>query len=193
MVNIASFSEFVSTNVTRDLDVSGSYSKILITGRIKASDNKSTVGNVSWVANGNNWLVLISNVRIKNNTWYSRTEVNWKNERTSRASATMLFDFEVYGPRIGNNGQSGGGGQSRRSAVLPTGGKFTKTGNAKWIEKDVQGNIVFRFRQVKEDSQRIVIRDDTRGFTLSLPKAGGPTTWQYDGQSPQKWNPIRWE
>lgn len=99
MVNIAQFSTFTKQNVTKDLDVSGSYAKVIASGRVKYATSSTSESAVNWIANGNTWVVVVENPRIKPGTWYSRTDKNWKGERSSIASATILFDYEVHGPQ----------------------------------------------------------------------------------------------
>lgn len=99
MTNIAQFSSFAKQNVTKDLDVSGSYAKVVASGRVKYGTSSTSESASSWIANGNNWLIVVKNVRIKSGTWYSKTEKNWKGERSSKAGAVMLYDYAVYGPQ----------------------------------------------------------------------------------------------
>jgi hypothetical protein len=98
MTNISQFTQFSKHNVTQDIDTSGSYAKVVASGRVKYSKTSNSEADNNWIRNGNNWLVVVSNVRIKPGTWYSRTETNWKGERSSKAGAVMLYDFAVYGP-----------------------------------------------------------------------------------------------
>lgn len=106
MSNIAAFSNFVRTDVTQNIDASGSYSKIIVSGRLRYDTSKESESSQSWIRNGNNWLVLVSNVRIKPGTWFSHSEKNWKGERSSKAGAVMEFDYEVYGPDLDTESQA---------------------------------------------------------------------------------------
>lgn len=99
MTNIAQFSSFAKQNVTKNLDVSGSYAKVIASGQVKYGTSSTSESATSWIANGNNWLIVVTDVRIKPGTWYSKTEKNWKGERSSKAGAVMLYDYAVYGPR----------------------------------------------------------------------------------------------
>lgn len=103
VANISQLSSMTKRNITQNIDTSASYSKIVASGRVKYDKSESGEAFQQWTRNQNYWMVLVKNVRIKPGTWYSRTEKNWKGERTSKAGAIMLYDFAVYGPDLANN------------------------------------------------------------------------------------------
>lgn len=102
MVNISQYQSFLGTNAMRKIDVGGSFSAAITTGSVSFSETSSRKHAEQWVANGNNWLILIENVRIKRGTWTSKTSIGGSfsnyGKRSSNATATMQFDYRVYGP-----------------------------------------------------------------------------------------------
>ena len=72
-------------------------------------------------------------------------------------------------------------------------GRFQKVSDSDWTEFSHAGEAQFFFKEVKRDDNYIYLRDESRKFVLALPKTGGTTVWQYDGENPQDWRSITWK
>lgn len=115
MVNLRQLDEFTHSNLTRKIDASGQYSEAIVSGKISLAESKDATSQSRWV-NGNNFLIDVRNVRIKPGTDYSKTHDGgpFGGGRSWEASATMIYDYEVYGPP-GIAGAAQGGGSHANS------------------------------------------------------------------------------
>jgi hypothetical protein len=77
-------------------------------------------------------------------------------------------------------------------AVMANGQGFLPIGGGRWEEIDRSRNALFHFREVGSDNNFIYIRDDSRRFTLALPRQNGQIHWQSDGEQHKPWNHIEW-
>ncbi|MFM9887319.1 MAG: hypothetical protein ACKVQT_30195, partial [Burkholderiales bacterium] len=77
----------------------------------------------------------------------------------SQADPSKLRGFGTDGRRVSqvSFGQPG--------QVL---GTFAQFGQAAWVERNAQGNAVFKFREVGRDDWSVYLLDDSRGIRLQL-------------------------
>jgi hypothetical protein len=102
MANLEQFERFTEVDIQRKLETQGkgNYSQAKAEGGhelgVKYDDGKKKT-NKEWRKYRNNFIVVVDNVRIKPGTAWSKTEKNWKQERSWEASATVLYDVRIYG------------------------------------------------------------------------------------------------
>jgi hypothetical protein len=97
MVNLKELEVELKKSGSKGFDLSGgSTKKGDLNGKIALSSSKSSEQRTIWV-NENNYLVDVNNVRIKPGTEWTKTEKSLDGKRRWEASATMLYDVEIYG------------------------------------------------------------------------------------------------
>jgi len=96
MVNLQQLETFTNSNFSTSIKASGAGTYGYGQGSIAYAGSKNTAEQVRWV-NGNNFLINVKAVRIKPGTDWSKGSQNWKGERTWKAAATMIYEYEVYG------------------------------------------------------------------------------------------------
>jgi hypothetical protein len=77
-----------------------------VSGKIGFADRMDTATQSRWI-NGNNFLIKVGNVRVKPGSAYTKTrdEGPFGGGRSWEASATMVYDYEIWGPDTGGNGE----------------------------------------------------------------------------------------
>lgn len=96
MVNLKELETFTNQDLKNNLNVEGAFSKDSSSFKIGSAHDKSKEEKQRWL-NENNFLIDVSDVSVKPNTDWTKTEKNWKGERTWKASATLLYRVRIFG------------------------------------------------------------------------------------------------
>eukprot|EP00921_Rhytidocystis_pertsovi_P017919 GHVQ01028143.1.p1 GENE.GHVQ01028143.1~~GHVQ01028143.1.p1 ORF type:complete len:278 (-),score=11.21 GHVQ01028143.1:366-1199(-) len=139
MVNLGELNTFTKRDNNQAIKSAGKGTYGYGEGKLAWASSKSSVDQQRWV-NRNNFLIDVSNVRIKPGTDYSKTRGGSfpSFKRSWHASATMIYNYAIYG------NPKKGGSSSKQSKI--------------WIENKTNNTIHYKLNgtrhNVKPDSTR---------------------------------------